>query len=220
MSTFKQAANEEVALVAQALASPRRLELLDYLIQLPRSVEALAELSGMSVANTSRHLQILRQSGLVKVDRQGTRRIYAIAGEDVIRLLVEIHRTARMRRGQLDRLLHNVLEEGERLEPLDAETLQARLQSGEAVLLDVRPEDEYRAGHIPGARSMPVETLERRLHHLPREREIVAYCRGPFCVYAHQAVALLQRAGFRARRLELGMPAWIAAGRPVQRAQC
>ncbi len=216
MSEFKHKANEEVAVVAQALSSGKRLELLDYLAQAPRSVDELAGLSGMSVANTSRHLQILRQTGLVEVTRQGVRRIYHMAGEDVLQLLTLLHKTARAHRGELDRLIHQCLEDREELVPLTAEQLQAQLAAGEILLLDVRPEKEYRQGHIPGARNLPIEQLQQQIGSIPRDKTVVAYCRGPFCLYAHQAVTRLRQAGIDARRLEMGLPEWRAAGKPVE----
>ncbi len=216
MAELKQKANEEVAVVAQALASGKRLELLDYLAQAPRSVDELAEMSSMSVANTSRHLQILRHTGLVEVEKAGVRRIYQLAGLEVLQLLVQLQKAARNYRERLDQMLKTCLDERESLKPVTTDELQAWLENDEVLLLDVRPEEEYQQGHIPGALNVPVESLEKRLQEVPSDKLIVAYCRGPYCLYAHQAVTRLQQQGYRARRLEMGLPEWRAAGKPVE----
>lgn len=215
MAELKQKANEEVAVVAQALASGKRLELLDYLAQAPRSVEELAEMSGMSVANTSRHLQILRHTGLVEVQKDGVRRIYHLAGLEVLQLLIRLQKAARSYSDRLDRMLKECLDAHESMQPITADELQQQLKKGEVLLLDVRPEKEYQQGHIPGALNVPIESLRRRLQEVPADKLIVAYCRGPYCVYAHEAVSELQRQGYRARRLEMGLPEWRAAGKPI-----
>jgi len=202
----KQALFEAIALMGKAFASPRRLELLDLLAQAPRSVEEIARASGQSVANASQHLQALHAAGMVTRTREGTRIRYALAGEEALCLWLALRDASAARLAEVERAAHDYL--GEDVETIGREELLERLASGEAVLVDVRPSEEFAAGHIEGARSVPIEELERRLQELPADREIVAYCRGPFCAYAHEAVRRLQRTGRRARRLEDGWPEW------------
>jgi rhodanese-related sulfurtransferase len=192
-----------LAQVGQALASPARLEILELLAQAPRTVEALAGEIDQSVANTSHHLQALRRARLVSRRQEGQHAVYALAHADVATLLGQLHAVAAHHLADLDRLSRSFFDDPEGLEPLDREQLLAGLGSGELVLVDVRPEREYAAGHPPGALSAPLAALEERLHALPRDRTIVAYCRGPFCTFSAEAARRLRALGFQARRTEL-----------------
>jgi rhodanese-related sulfurtransferase/DNA-binding transcriptional ArsR family regulator len=212
---FKDEAFRQLARIPKALANPRRLELVDLLAQSERSVEDLAQLTTMSVANASQHLQVLRAAFLVTVRREGPRAYYALSSPAVFRAAQAVREVGQMQLAELDRIVRIYLRQREELEPIDAGELLRKMRRDEVVVLDVRPEEEYRAGHIRGARSVPVGELQRRLAGLPKKLEVVAYCRGPFCVYADEAVALLRRRGFRAVRLDTGFPDWKAAGLPV-----
>ncbi len=205
----KQALFEAIALMGKAFASPRRLELLDLLAQAPRGVEELAEESGQSTANASQHLQALHAAGMVTRRREGTRVRYALAGEETLRLWLALRDASAARLAEVERAAHDYL--GEDVETIGREDLRERLARGDVVLIDVRPPEEFAAGHIEGARSIPLAELERRLAELPPDREVVAYCRGPFCAYAHEAVRRLNDAGRAARRLEDGWPEWRLA---------
>ena len=212
----KTALFDEFARVAKALASGRRIELVDVLANGERTVEALAGEVGLSVANTSQHLQILRQAGLVGSRRQGTSVHYRLAGPEVFELWRTLRTLAASRLAEVERLAVAYLGGRDDLEPVTREELARRLQDGDdLVVLDVRPAAEYAAGHLPGAVSIPVAELRRRLAELPADREVVAYCRGPYCAFAHEAVVLLREAGVSARRLEDGLPEWQAAGLAV-----
>jgi len=214
----KTALYDEVALVGKALASGRRMELLDVLANGERTVEALAAETGLSVANTSRHLQVLRQGGLVATRRAGTSVHYRLADPAVFALWRQLRRVASDRLAAVRELAAAYLGHRDQLEPVTREELARRLHDGDPpVVLDVRPADEHAAGHVPGAVSIPVWELRRRLAELPLDQEIVAYCRGPFCAFAHEAVELLREHGFVARRLEDGWPEWEAAGMAVAR---
>jgi rhodanese-related sulfurtransferase len=214
----KTALFDEFARAAKALASGRRIELVDVLANGERTVEALAGEVGLSVANTSQHLQILRQAGLVSSRRQGTSVHYRLAGPEVFELWRTLRSLAASRLAEVERLAAAYLGDRDDLEPVTREELARRLQDDEdLVVLDVRPAPEHAAGHLPGAVSIPVEELRRRMAELPRDREIVAYCRGPYCAFAHEAVAVLREEGFTARRLEDGLPEWQAAGLAVSR---
>jgi rhodanese-related sulfurtransferase/predicted transcriptional regulator len=202
----KQALFEAIAVMGKAFASPVRLELLDLLAQAPRTVEELARVSGQSTANTSQHLQALHAAGLVARSREGTRVRYELAGDEVLRLWLALRETSASQLAEVERAARDYL--GDEVEAISRGELLKRLASGDAVLIDVRPEEEFTAGHIDGARSVPLQELERRLAELPADREIVAYCRGPFCAYAHEAVRKLRAAGREARRLEDGWPEW------------
>jgi rhodanese-related sulfurtransferase len=209
----KTALFDEFARVGQALASGRRIELLDVLANGERTVEGLAGEAGLSLANASRHLQVLRQAGLVASRRVGTSVYYRLAAPEVFELWRALRTLAASRLGEVERLAAAYLGGRDELEPLTRQELARRLRDGDPlVVLDVRPASEHAAGHLPGAVSIPVGELHRRLAELPRDREIVAYCRGPFCAFAHETVALLRREGFSARRLEDGLPEWRAAG--------
>jgi DNA-binding transcriptional ArsR family regulator len=202
---------EAIALMGKAFASPVRLELLDLLAQAPRSVEELARLSGQSKANASQHLQALRTAGMVTRTREGTRVRYALAGDDALRLWLALRDASAARVAEVERAAREYL--GEDVDTIGRDELLERLGRGDVVLVDVRPEAEYEAGHIEGAQSIPLEELERRLAELPPHAEIVAYCRGPFCAYAHEAVRRLRAEGRRAQRLEDGWPEWRLASR-------
>jgi rhodanese-related sulfurtransferase len=212
----KTALFDAFARAAKALASGRRIELLDVLANGERTVEALAGEVGLTVANTSQHLQILRQAGLVASRREGTSVHYRLAGPEVFELWRTLRTLAASRLAEVERLTTAYLGARDELEPVTREELARRLQDGDnLVVLDVRPAAEYAAGHLPGAVSIPVAELRRRLAELPADREVVAYCRGPYCAFAHEAVVLLREAGVSARRLEDGLPEWQAAGLAV-----
>jgi rhodanese-related sulfurtransferase/DNA-binding MarR family transcriptional regulator len=202
----KDALFEAIALMGKAFASPRRLELLDLLAQAPRTVDQLARASEQSTANTSQHLQALHAAGLVTRAREGTSVRYALAGDEALSLWLALRQASVTQLAEVERAARDYLGEG--VEAIGRDELIARLGRGEIVLVDVRPPEEYAAGHIEGARSIPLDELEHRLAGLPADREIVAYCRGPFCAYAHEAVRRLQAAGRPARRLEEGWPEW------------
>jgi rhodanese-related sulfurtransferase/predicted transcriptional regulator len=205
----KQALFEAIALMGKAFASPRRLELLDLLAQAPRSVEDIAQASGQSTANASQHLQALHAAGMVTRTREGTRVVYALASEEALRLWLALRNASAAQLAEVERAAHDYL--GKDVETIGREDLLARLASGDVVLVDARPPEEFAAGHIEGARSIPLAELERRLAELPADREIVAYCRGPFCAYAHEAVRRINETGRTARRLEDGWPEWRLA---------
>jgi rhodanese-related sulfurtransferase/DNA-binding transcriptional ArsR family regulator len=213
---FKDKLFEQFARVGKALANPHRLEILDLLAQGERTVEDLAREAGMSVANTSRHLQELRAARLVEVRREGLYGYYRLADERVFAAWQAIRDLGEARLAEIDRLVGSYLTDRDSLEAVCAEELLAKMREEGVEVLDVRPEDEYRAGHIPGARSVPVERMEAYLEEIPRDREVVAYCRGPYCVFSDEAVALLRSRGYRARRLREGLPDWRAAGLPVE----
>jgi rhodanese-related sulfurtransferase len=202
----KDALFEAIALMGKGFASPVRLELLDLLAQAPRTVQELARASEQSTANASQHLQGPQAAGLVSRRREGTSVRYALAGDDVLALWLALRDASAARLAEVERAAREYL--GEKVEAIGREELIARLARGDAVLVDVRPPEEYEAGHIDGARSIPIEELERRLTELPEDREVIAYCRGPFCAYAHEAVRALERAGRQARRLNEGWPEW------------
>jgi rhodanese-related sulfurtransferase/DNA-binding HxlR family transcriptional regulator len=205
----KTAMFEAIAVMGKAFASPRRLELLDLLAQGPRSVDELAQASKQSVANASQHLQALHAAGLVSRERDGVRVRYELAGDDVLRLWLALRDTSVERLAEVERSAREYL--GDEVDAIGREELVARMRQGDVVLLDVRPPEEFEAGHIEGARSIPLEELEERLEELPAGREVVAYCRGPFCAYASDAVRRLRSAGRSARRLEDGWPEWHLA---------
>jgi rhodanese-related sulfurtransferase len=211
----KDALFDGLAEVAKALASGRRAEIVELMAQGERSVEEIAVEIDQSVANTSFHLRALVRSGLLETRREGTRIFYRLASDRVAELWAAMRAVAGERIAGLDRLAAAYLGEREGIELIGRDELASRLRRGEVVVLDVRPEPEFRAGHIAGARSIPVAELRRELRTLPEDTEVVAYCRGPYCVYADDAVRQLRRRGFRARRLEDGYPEWQRAGHPV-----
>jgi rhodanese-related sulfurtransferase/DNA-binding HxlR family transcriptional regulator len=206
-----------LAEIAQALGHAHRLELLEHLAQGERSVEHLAGRAGLTLANASRHLQRLRRAGLVEGRREAKRVYYRLAGEAaVVGLLGALSRVGERNSAQIARVIASYFRARDELEPVSREELLDRLRSGTVTLLDVRPEDEFAHGHLPGALNLPLAQLARRLSELPPGREVVAYCRGPWCVLSFEAVATLRHQGYRVRRLEDGFPEWKAAGLPIE----
>lgn len=212
----KDALFEALASVAKALGSGRRAEIVEVLSQGERSVDEIAAAIGQSVANTSHHLRALASSGLLRSRRDGTRVIYSLAGEKVEDLWSAVRDVAGAHVAEIERLARDYLGDADDLEPVRHGELAERLARGDVTVIDVRPAPEYEAGHIAGARSVPLDELTERLRELPRDAEVVAYCRGPYCVFADDAVRELRRRGFRARRLADGFPEWRRAGRPVE----
>ncbi|MCM2333476.1 MAG: metalloregulator ArsR/SmtB family transcription factor [Anaeromyxobacteraceae bacterium] len=214
---FKDAIYEQLARVSKALASAHRVELVELLSQGPRTVEALARLADMTLANTSAHLQVLRRAGLVESTKDGLYVTYRLADGSVAALLLATRQVAEARLAEVARVTRDFLAQNAQLEEVDEAALRARVRRGEVTLLDVRPPEEYAAGHIPGALSVPLPELARQLASLPKRREVVAYCRGPYCVMAIEAVRLLRAKGFKAVRLEDGVLDWAALGHTVER---
>src|SRR5919198_6299270 len=206
---------EQFARTAKAVASPKRIELLELLAQSERPVEALAQATGMGVTNTSAHLQVLRRARLVETRKQGTKVHYRLAGDEVAAFVVTLRDLARARLAEVDRVVQDYFMARDALEPISREELVERAGRGDVVILDVRPTEEFAAGHIPGALSVPLDQLDAALARLPKRARIVAYCRGPYCVLAPQAVQRLRANGFDARRLVDGMPEWRLAGLPL-----
>ncbi len=211
----KDALYDAFAEVAKALASGRRAEIVDLLAQGERSVEDIAGEIGQSVANTSHHLRAMARAGILRTRREGTRIVYMLASDRVATLWAAMRGVAAEHVAGIDRLAQDYLGDRSRLEAVDRQELVARLEAGDLVVLDVRPVPEFEAGHIPGARSVPIGELRQHLRSLPKDVDVVAYCRGPYCVYADDAVRMLRRRGYRARRLEDGFPEWKRAGLPV-----
>jgi rhodanese-related sulfurtransferase/predicted transcriptional regulator len=212
----KRAMFEHLAAVARSLGSAHRLELLELLAQTERSVEELANLSGLTIANASQHLQQLRRFGVVEARREGQRVIYKLADPEVVVLLGALSRVTQRNFGAVEKVLNSYFRERDNLEPVSRKELLQRMRDGLVTLIDTRPEEEFTAGHLPGAINVPLSELKRRLRELPRNQQIVAYCRGPYCVLSYEAVAELRRRGFKAFRLEDGFPEWKAAGLPVE----
>jgi rhodanese-related sulfurtransferase/DNA-binding transcriptional ArsR family regulator len=211
-ASLKAAIYEQIARIGQATASPSRLELLDLLSQGPRTVEALAQQISQSVATTSHHLQVLRRARLVAAEKAGVYVTYRLADPQVGEYFLELRRLAESRLTEVQQVTRQYLEQRGALEPVDNEELARRVRAGEVTVIDVRPREEYVAGHIPGAISVPLADLPKRLRDLRKRDEIVAYCRGPYCVMSIDAVDLLRRKGFRAQRLEHGVAEWRAQG--------
>lgn len=209
---FKNSIYDQFARIAKGLASPRRLELLDLLCQGPRTVETLAREAGQSIANTSQHLQVMRAARLVAAEKEGQYVTYSLADNEVCDFFQSLRHLAESRLAEVERVTRDFLQERGQMEPVDRVALIERVRAGAVTVLDVRPPEEYRAGHIPGAISVPLSELKHRLTELPRDREIVAYCRGPYCVLAVEAVDMLRAHGFKALRLEDGVPDWRARG--------
>jgi len=216
---FKDRLYGEFARIGKALASPHRLEILEVLAQGERTVESVATETGLSVANASRHLQQLRQAQLVLARRQGLFVHYRLAGPEVVSLVLSLRHAAEQHLAEVDRVVHDFFGERDEFQPVTPDELARRMTNGEVVVLDVRPEQEYAAGHIAGALSIPVRDLGDQLADLSRLKQYVAYCRGPYCVYADEAVALLRKNGFKAQRLTEGYPEWWLSGRPVHTAR-
>ena len=204
-----------LAKVAQALASGNRLQLLELMAQGERSVEALADLTGMTMANASQHLQALRQAGLVSPRKEGQRVYYRLAGDDVVHLYDMLRSVAESRLAEVKQLVADFLGDKDALEPISADELLKRAKRGLVTVLDVRPPEEFAAGHLPGAVNIPIDKLESGLAKLSKQREVVAYCRGPYCLMSFEAVLKLRKRGWKARRLQHGFPEWKAAGLPV-----
>lgn len=212
---FKDAIYEQFGRIGKALASPLRLELLDILSQSPRTVEALAREVGHSVANTSHHLQILRRARLLKTENKGVFVVYRLADKEVCNFFLALRGLAESRLAEIEQVTREYYAAHELMEPVDREDLLERVYQCQVTVLDVRPSEEYEAGHIPGALSIPISELEQRLAELPRDREIVAYCRGPYCVMSIDAVDVLRANGFNAVQLKDGVPDWRAMGYEV-----
>jgi rhodanese-related sulfurtransferase/DNA-binding transcriptional ArsR family regulator len=213
---FKDRLYGEFARIGKALASPHRLEIVEVLAQGERTVESLASQTGLSIANASRHLQQLRRAQLVLTRREGLFVHYRLAGPEVVSLVVALRHTAEQHLAEVDRVVDDFFGDRGGFEPVTPDELSRRMTNGEVMVLDVRPEQEYAAGHIAGAHSVPVSDISARLAELPREKEYVAYCRGPYCVYADEAVAVLRAHGLKAQRLTEGYPEWWLSGRPVR----
>ena len=206
----KKALFEAISIMGKAFGSPTRLEMLDLLAQAPRTVDELAKASGQSNANTSQHLQALYAAGMVTRTREGTSVRYSLAGEEALALWLALRDASVAQLGEVERAARDYL--GADVETIDRDELVARLTRGEVVLVDVRPSEEFEAGHIDGARSIPIDEFEQRMNELPKNREVIAYCRGPFCAYAHDAVRQLRASGRKAKRLDGGWPEWRLAG--------
>lgn len=213
---FKDAVFEQLSRVASAFGSPKRIEMIDVLAQGERNVETLAAETGLAVANTSRHLQVLRGAGLVASRKEGLQVFYRLSGPEVVEGYQVLRRVAEARIAELGRVAKEYFDRADGMRPIGREELMERARDGDVVVLDVRPAVEYGNGHIAGALSIPLEDLEKRLASLPPDREIVAYCRGPYCVLAAEAVRLLRRNGRKAVRLSEGYPEWRGAGLPVE----
>ena len=212
---FKDPLYAQFARIGHAVSTPKRIELLDLLAQGERTVEQLGALSDTPVKNTSAHLRALRQARLVETRRDGPYVYYRLAGDDVLHFLRTLQALARGRLAEVEQAARLYIDGRDAMEPVGLAELKRLAREGSVTVIDVRPPDEFEAGHIPGALSMPVAELPRRLGELPKRREVVAYCRGPYCVYSVEAVELLRSKGYRARRAEDGMPDWRAAGLPV-----
>lgn len=213
---FKDFVFQEIAAVAQAFSSPKRLEIIEVLAQGERSVETLAREVSMAIANTSRHLQVLKNARIVRSRKQGVSVIYMLAGQDVFLVWKALQSLAEKRRAEIKEVARSFFAERGGIEPISLQELQRRVKNNQVILLDVRPVEEYANVHLPGAVSMPLAELKRGFGKLPKTREIVAYCRGPYCVLAADAVAILKKAGYRAVRLEEGVNEWKQAGLPVE----
>jgi rhodanese-related sulfurtransferase/DNA-binding transcriptional ArsR family regulator len=213
---FKDALYAQFARIGHAFASPKRIELLDLLGQGERTVEALAEQVATPIKNTSAHLRVLRQAQLVETRRDGTYVYYRLADDDVFRLLRSLETLGHSRLADVQQVVQSYLDRHDDLEPVTFTELRRLMRDDDVIVVDVRPAEEYEAGHIPGALSVPVAELKRRLRELPKNREVIAYCRGQYCVYSLDAVTLLRKHGYRARRAHDGLPDWRAAGLPVE----
>jgi rhodanese-related sulfurtransferase/DNA-binding transcriptional ArsR family regulator len=212
----KRAMLEQFATVARAIGSAHRLELLELLAQTERSVEPLAGLSGLTIANASQHLQQLRRSGLVEARRDGKRVLYRLTDGDVVALLGALRRITERNVGAVEKVLNSYFRERDSLEAVSRKELLRRMREGLVTVIDTRPAEEFAAGHLRGAINVPLHELKRRLREMPREQDIVAYCRGAYCVLSYEAVAELRKRGFKAFRLEEGYPEWRAAGLPIE----
>jgi len=216
IDALKNALYQSLAKVAQALASANRLQLLEFIAQGERSVEDLATMAGLSIANASQHLQGLRQAGLVVPRKVGQRVFYAIAGKEVVQLYSALRRAGEAHAAEVEKLVRDFIGHRDELEPVRAQELLQRAKKGLVTVLDVRPAEEFAAGHLPGALNVPIDKLEGNLAKLPKGREVVAYCRGPYCLMSFEAVSKLRKRGWKARRLAEGFPEWKASGLPVE----
>lgn len=216
---FKDAIYEQLARLGKAVSSPKRIELLDLLCQGPRTVEALAAQASLSVANASQHLQVLRAARLVVAEKQGLYVEYRLADDEVCRFFLSLRGLAEARLAEIEQVTRAYFEARGAMEPVESEELLRRVKKGAVTVLDVRPREEYLAGHIEGALSIPLGELEARLEELPRDHEVVAYCRGPYCVMAVEAVELLRDHGFDAHRIEQGVVEWRARGHRIEGAR-
>lgn len=218
MSTehFKQDVHAQLARVGKALSHGNRLELLDFVAQGPRSVDELAAMTRLSVANASKHLQELRRAGLVRARKESLRVFYELAGPDVVALIAALGQVAETRLAEMSHLVRTYITARDELEPIPAAELLKRSKQGLVTVLDVRPAREFAAGHLPGAINVAVEDLGKQLRKLPKGREVIAYCRGPYCLLSVDAVTMLRTKGYKARRLQDGFPEWKASGRPVE----
>jgi rhodanese-related sulfurtransferase len=212
MTAVKSRMYEQMARIARALAAPKRIELLDVLSQAPRTVERLARDTGQTIANASQHLKVLRAVRLVEAEKRGLFVTYRLASEEVGQFLVELRELGEEQLAELRAIRDELSRVASNIEPIDRKTLLHRLRQGDAILIDVRPHEEYAAGHIPGAVSIPLAELKSKLEELPGDQEVVAYCRGPYCMLSVEAIDLLARHGRRALRLEDGVAEWRAAG--------
>jgi rhodanese-related sulfurtransferase len=206
-----------LARIGTALSSPTRIDFLELLAQAERTVEQLSDLSGATVANTSQHLQKLRQAGLIVGRKEGLYVYYRLAGDEVVGLLSALAQTGAAYLADVERIVRLYFAQKDDLEAVPAKEVLERARKGLVTVLDVRPPEEYVAGHLPGAVNIPIHELQKRLSELPKRREIIAYCRGPYCLMSYDAVALLRKKGVKARRLEAGLPQWRLAGYPVER---
>jgi len=213
---FKDQLYEQFARISKALANPHRLELLEVLAQCERTVEALAEETGLTVANASQHLQILRAAHLVDARREGVSMYYRLADDSVFTMWQAIRTVGEAHLAEIDRVVETYLHDRRDFQPMTAQELLRRLNDEQVIVLDVRPTEEYTVRHLPHARSLPMTELEARLAELPVDKEIIAYCRGPYCVFADEAVALLRARGYQAHRLAEGLPDWRALGLPIE----
>ena len=210
---------DEFARIGTAISSPARLELLDLLAQAERSVDALASLTGLAVANTSQHLQALKRAGLIVARKQGQFVFYRLAGDEVVRLMMALQAVGEAHVAEVERLVRSYMDARDTFEPVDSTELSIRARKGMVTVLDVRPAEEFAAGHLPGAINVPASELAKRLKELSKTKEVVAYCRGPYCLMSFDAVELLRAKGYKARRLDGGLPQWRLAGLPVESAK-
>lgn len=207
---------EQFARIGTAISSPARLELLELLAQAERSVDSLAKLTGLTVANSSQHLQALKRAGLIAARKQGQFVFYRLAGIEVTQLLEALQSVGEAHLAEVDRLVRSFVDARDTLEPVDAAELAARARKGMVTVLDVRPAEEFAAGHLPGAVNVPIVELRKRLKEFAKGKEVIAYCRGPYCLMSIEAVELLRAKGFKARRLDGGLPQWRLAGLQVE----
>jgi len=216
MNSIKKQLFEQLALIGHSLGSPQRVEMLDYLAQAECGVDELSKLTGLTVANTSRHLHILKQNGLVLVRKEGKKRLYKLAGDDVVILISSLRKTAKTHLAEVDRLMLNMTENTNTEQSISSTELNNKLNKPELLLLDVRPSREFQQGHIKGAINVQPEDIEQTTKNLPINRVVVAYCRGPFCLYSYEMIDALREKGIEAHRLEDGFPEWKAAGLPYE----